>query len=129
VAFVPWYNTSMTDTDFAIAIFPFLKTSEPVRIGGYNFRPTEDIEGLPPRQAKAIGELAEMLFAQDDLRVKSASYAILPNMEVHSGDRRLTQLATFATSSPTYTRLRTMYSNTSSCRRKTPASHCLRSGA
>jgi hypothetical protein len=83
----------MTDTDFAIAIFPFLKTSEPVRIGGYNFRPTEDIEGLPPRQAKAIGELAEMLFAQDDLRVKSASYAILPNMEVHSGDRRLTQLA------------------------------------
>ena len=83
----------MTDTDFAVAIFPFLKTSLPVRIGGYSFRSTEDVEGLPPHQAKAIGELAQMLFAQDDLRVKSASYAILPALEVHSGDRRLGQLA------------------------------------
>jgi hypothetical protein len=83
----------MTEADFAVAIFPFLKTSAPVRIGGYIFRSTTDVEGLPPHQAKAIGELSQMLFAQNDLRVKSASYAILPALEVHSGDRRLVELA------------------------------------
>jgi hypothetical protein len=36
VPIIPWYNASMADTDFAVVIFPFLKTSSPVRIGGYN---------------------------------------------------------------------------------------------
>jgi len=83
----------MADADFAVAIFPFLKTSAPVRIGNYIFRSTSDVEGLLPNQTKAVGELAQMLFAQDDLRVRSASYAILPPLEVHSGDRRLVELA------------------------------------
>lgn len=65
----------------------------PVRIGGYLFRSTEDVEGLPPDQTRAIGEIAQMLFAQNDLRVRSASYAILPALEVHSGDLRLGHLA------------------------------------
>jgi hypothetical protein len=83
----------MTEADFAVAIFPFLKTSAPVRIGGYCFRSTVDVEGLPSHQAKAVGELSQMLFVQNDLRVKSASYAILPALEVHSGDHRLVELA------------------------------------
>ncbi|MCK1705025.1 hypothetical protein IVA86_27360 [Bradyrhizobium sp. 146] len=83
----------MTNADFAVAIFPFLKTSSPVRIGGYDFRSTNDVFGLPPHQATAIDELARMLFTQGDLRVKSASYAILPDVEVHSGDQRLRHLA------------------------------------
>jgi hypothetical protein len=83
----------MTDTDFAVAIFPFLKTSAPVRIGSYTFRSTDDVDGLPPNQAKAINEIAQMLFAQNNLRVKSAAYAILPGIEVHSDDRRLGYLA------------------------------------
>jgi hypothetical protein len=83
----------MADANFAIAVFPFLKTSAPVEIGGYTFRSTGDMQGLPPDQAKAIGEIAPMLFAQNNLRVKSASYAILPALEVHSGDPRLSHLA------------------------------------
>jgi hypothetical protein len=83
----------MADADFAIAVFPFLKTSAPVRIGGYIFRSTKDVSGLPPEQAKAVTEIAQMLFAQNDLRVKSASYTILPAIEVHSDDRRLVELA------------------------------------
>ncbi|MGY0576229.1 hypothetical protein ACTGJ9_038820 [Bradyrhizobium sp. RDM12] len=82
----------MIEPQFAIAIFPFLKTRSPVRIGGYTFRSTTDLEGLPPDQAKAVGELASMLFAQNDLRIKSASYAVLPGIEVHSGDHRLNHL-------------------------------------
>jgi hypothetical protein len=83
----------MIEPQFAIAIFPFLKTTSPVRIGGYSFRSTTDLEGLPPDQAETIVELAGMLFAQDDLRIKSASYAVLPGIEVHSGDLRLNHLA------------------------------------
>lgn len=83
----------MADANFAIAVFPFLKTSAPVEIGGYTFRSTKDVGGLPPEQGKAIGEIAQMLFARNNLRVKSASYAILPTLEVHSGDLRLGHLA------------------------------------
>jgi hypothetical protein len=79
--------------DFAVAVFPFLKTSAPVQIGGYLFRSTEDREGLPPSQAKAVGEISQMLFVQDNLLVKSASYAIIPELEVHSADPRLAKLA------------------------------------
>ncbi|MGB7915389.1 MAG: hypothetical protein WCF79_08885 [Rhodomicrobium sp.] len=83
----------MAEADFAVAVFPFLNTSSPVRSGGYIFRSTEDVEGLPPDQAKAISEIAQMLFAQNDLRIKSASYAILPTLEVHSGDLRIGHFA------------------------------------
>ena len=83
----------MTDQEFSIAVFPFLKTYGPVQLGGYTFRSTTDLEGLPPQQTKAVSEIAQMLFVQDNLRVKSASYAILPDIQVHSGDLRLTHLA------------------------------------
>ena len=83
----------MGNADFAVAVLPFLKTSGRVRIGGYIFRSTDDIGELLPEQEKAIDEIARMLFVQDDRRVKSASYAILPDLEVHSADRRLRHLA------------------------------------
>jgi hypothetical protein len=83
----------MANADFSIAVFPFLKTSAPVRVGGYTFRSTSDVEGLPLDQAKAIGEIAPILFAQGNLRVRSACYAIVPTLEVHSADLRLGHLA------------------------------------
>lgn len=83
----------MNSADFAIAVFPFLKTSGPVGIGSYVFRSTKDVEGLPLDQGKAVGEIEQMLFAQNDLRVKSASYSIVPALEAHSGDPRLGNLA------------------------------------
>ena len=61
---------------FAVAIFPCLKTSAPVRIGGFTFRSTTDVSGLPEEQASAVTELAEMLYARDDIRIASATYAI-----------------------------------------------------
>jgi Apea-like HEPN len=82
----------MAETDFAVAVFPFLKTSAPVAIGSYTFRSTTDVDALPQPEAKALREIAPMLFVQGDLRVKSASYAIVPGLEVHSADRRLVEL-------------------------------------
>lgn len=82
----------MAEQDFAIAVFPFLKTSAPIRIGGYIFRSTDDLGDLPEDQATAVRDIREMLFVHSDLRVKSASFAIIPGLEVHSGDTRLQQL-------------------------------------
>ncbi|MBV5269925.1 MAG: hypothetical protein JZU55_08515 [Afipia sp.] len=85
--------TDMTHPQFSVAVFPFLKTHAPIRIGGYTFRSTDDVEGLPPNQARAVDEIKCMLFVQDELRVKTASYAILPHVQLHNADQRLTHLA------------------------------------
>ncbi len=39
------------DPQFGIAMFPCLKTSASIAIGGYTFRPTTDLSGLPDEQA------------------------------------------------------------------------------
>lgn len=83
----------MTQPEFSIAVFPFLKTHAPIEIGGYLFRSTADLEGLSSDQARAVDEIAQMLFVQNDFRVKSASYAIIPSIEVHGNDPKLTQFA------------------------------------
>ena len=46
---------------FGIAIFPCLKTSAPICIGGYAFRSTTDLSGLSDEQAAAVSEVAAML--------------------------------------------------------------------
>ena len=61
-----------------IAVFPFLKTSEPVSIGSFIFRSTDDPTDLAEEDAKHVTEIAGMLFLRDDLRIRSASYAMLP---------------------------------------------------
>jgi hypothetical protein len=68
----------MTGNGFSIVVFPFLKTSGSVLIGGLNFRSTDETRDLPADQAAAVSEVAEMLFLMDDLRIKSASYAVVP---------------------------------------------------
>lgn len=83
----------MVSPPFAIAIFPFLKTSGPITIGGHTFRSTDDLEGLDRSEASAVEELAQMLFVHGDLRVNSASFALIRSMDIHGNDERLTQLA------------------------------------
>jgi hypothetical protein len=83
----------MTDPPFSIAVFPFLKTSGPVAIGGYTFRSTTDVADLPPEQAEAVTEIAQMLFVQADRRVKSACYAIIPSLDIHLPSPAIDQLA------------------------------------
>jgi hypothetical protein len=63
-----------------------------VQIGGHLFRSTTDVDSLSPDEAKAVTEIAQMLFVQGDLRVRSASYAIIPLMEIYGQSDGLTQL-------------------------------------
>lgn len=74
-------------TQVSFAVFPFLKTSRPVRIGNYVFRSTEDVGDLDIPDAAAIREIAGMLFLKDDLRLLSASYAVLPRIDVDRLDQ------------------------------------------
>jgi hypothetical protein len=72
----------MIDDPFSIIILPFLKTSGAVLFGGIQFRSTDDAAGLPAGQAAAVDEVTRMLFAQDEMRIKVASYAIIPFMDL-----------------------------------------------
>src|SRR6202453_4629444 len=67
---------------FSIAVFPYLKTSRPVQFGPYLFRSTDDLEGLSEAPATAVAEVTAMLYTQNSARVRSASYAVIPQIHV-----------------------------------------------
>ncbi|HEY4739912.1 MAG TPA: hypothetical protein VIH76_04890 [Candidatus Acidoferrales bacterium] len=79
---------------YSFAVFPFLKTSHPVNIAGLTLRSTDDDSGLKPEQAQQLKEITEMLFLQDDLRVRSASYCTVPFIELDLPQSRIEELGT-----------------------------------
>ncbi len=76
----------------AIAVFPFLKTGRPIRLGAFTFRSTDDTEGLEEQDSAHVREIAEMLFLQDDLRVRCCSYALLPPLDLDRDEQCLSDL-------------------------------------
>lgn len=107
----------------AIAVFPFLKTTNPIQLGSFSFRSTDDTSDLEKDDASNVREIADMLFLKDDLRIRSASYALLPQLDLGKkigvlypnwrGSRR---------SSLTVTALLVIHSATSSFTSSTPVS-------
>lgn len=77
---------------FSVAVFPFLKTGKPAPLGPFTFRTTDDTEDLPRDQASSVAEIARMLFLQDDLRIKSASYTIMPRVDADAPSQNLNDL-------------------------------------
>ena len=77
---------------YSIAVFPFLKTSHDVRLGGLTFRSTLQTEGLTEEQKVALEQVRGMLFLQNNLRIKSATYAIIPYVELRGSPRGLESL-------------------------------------
>ncbi len=71
------------DQSHSVVVFPFLKTQGEVSIGGLTFRSTDVTEGLPAEQAASVSEIADMLFLKDNLRIRSASYAIVPFVDLN----------------------------------------------
>ena len=66
----------------AIAVFPFLKTSDPISLGTFTFRSTDDTTRLDAENSSYVREIADMLFLQDDLRIRSATYTMLPALDL-----------------------------------------------
>lgn len=75
-----------------IAVFPFLKTSDAVRLGSFTFKSTDDTTGLSDEDAAHVREVAQMLFLKDDLRIRSASYALLPPLDLDKSEPLLKEL-------------------------------------
>jgi hypothetical protein len=82
----------MTGNTYSIAVFPFLKTSGAVSIGGLTFRPTVNFDGLPTQHAESVAEISSMLFLRDNLHIRSASYAIVPFVNLDYGTPDVTYL-------------------------------------
>jgi hypothetical protein len=61
--------TNTCEELFSIAVFPYLKTSGPVRLGSYLFRSTDDLERLTEAQAIAVTDVTAMLYTQNNARV------------------------------------------------------------
>jgi hypothetical protein len=70
----------------AIAVFPFLKTTDPIQLGSFSFRSTDDTADLEKGEATNVREIADMLFLKDDLRIRFASYAMLPQLDLDKAD-------------------------------------------
>lgn len=81
-----------TDQRFSIALFPFLKTTERVRLGGLEFRSTTDLDGLSPAESRAVSETARMLYLRDEDRIETASFAIAPYCNLDRRDADTTHL-------------------------------------
>ena len=69
-----------------IAVFPFLKTTHPIQLGSFSFRSTDDTSDLEKQDAANVREIADMLFLKDELRIRSASYALLPPLDLDKVD-------------------------------------------
>jgi hypothetical protein len=70
----------------AIAVFPFLKTTEAIQLGSFTFRSTDETTDLGEEDAARVREIADMLFLQDDLHIRSASYAMLPALDLDKAE-------------------------------------------
>jgi len=76
-------NTAAREAEsHSIAVFPFLKTTEKVYLADVAIRPMDDIDGLTAGDAQKIAEISAMFFLQDDLRIASPSYALLPSIDL-----------------------------------------------
>jgi hypothetical protein len=76
----------------AIAVFPFLKTTGQITLGRFTFRSTDDTTSLGTEDATHVREIAGMLYLQDDLRIKSAAYTVLPTIDLDKQESAVSEL-------------------------------------
>lgn len=65
------------------ALFPYLRTSEPISIGGIIFRSTQDTTDLSPDQAEKLRGALELFYLQDDIHISVCSYAVVPYVNIN----------------------------------------------
>jgi len=75
-----------------IAVLPFLKTTDQITLGRFTFRSTDDTTGLDTEDAAHVQEIADMLYLQDDLRIRSAAYTMLPAVDLDKQEPAVSEL-------------------------------------
>ena len=76
----------------AIALFPYLKTSGRFTFGDFEFRSTDDLDGVDEDDRSHIRDVCDMLFLQDDLIVESATYCLLSEVDLDENEALLSAL-------------------------------------
>jgi hypothetical protein len=76
----------------AIAVFPFLKTSDQITLGKFTFRSTDDTTELDTEDTAHVREIADMLYLHDDLRIRSAAYTMLPIVDLDKQEPAVSEL-------------------------------------
>jgi hypothetical protein len=66
----------------SIVVFPFLKTTAAVTLGGLTFRPSLNTEGASADEASDVARISKMLYLKDDLLIGSASYAVALGLDL-----------------------------------------------
>jgi hypothetical protein len=67
-----------------IAVFPFLKTTDPIQLGSFKFRSTNDTVDLPEDDAVHVREIADMLFLKDGWNSQPSRCPPAPNSTAYS---------------------------------------------
>lgn len=76
--------------NYSYAVFPYLKTSNAVSIGQLTFSSTCITNEL--KHTDYVNDIARMLFLQDNLRIKSATYAPIPFIDMNHPEPEIEQL-------------------------------------
>lgn len=81
----------------ALAVFPYLRTFEPIKYRDLEFRSTEDTTGLPIDIVEHLNRLQKVFFLRDNLLLTRMSYAIIqrPSEEEWGEETALIQLREF----------------------------------
>lgn len=73
---------SFETPEYSYVIFPYLKTHKSIKIGEFEFKTTDNFDGLDEKQQEEIKVISSMLFLQNDFRIKSATYTIVPSIKI-----------------------------------------------
>ena len=78
--------------NYSFTVFPYLKTSNAVSVGQLTFRSTDVTDELTSKQGDYVNDIASMLFLKDNLRIKSASYALIPFIDINHPEPHIEHL-------------------------------------
>jgi len=76
--------STVESNGFSIIVFPYLKTSNSFNLGHIQFHSSDNVEGLKDEELKSLNEISEMMFLQNDLKIKSFTYACIPKIDFYS---------------------------------------------
>jgi hypothetical protein len=69
---------AITITNNSYIFFPYLKSSSRVKIGGIEFRPSTDLDGLDGADTGNVQEICKMLFLRNETRIALSTFTVLP---------------------------------------------------
>ena len=68
---------STQEAKYLVAVFPYLKTSNPVRLRGITFRSTDDLSDLTPEEKVDVERIRTRFYLRNSYRIDKMTYTLL----------------------------------------------------